>query len=122
MRSREAIALGEGENRRLTDIIEAGSTAGWHTFEQSLIKAYEDNQITEETALLYCVNRTQMRQRLDVVLKRRETGPAASSMLKMKSGTERATPVAPPPMAEMKPPGMPEMKPLATATPFQMKP
>ena len=39
MRIREAIALGENENRRLADIIEAGSTAGWHSFEQSLLKA-----------------------------------------------------------------------------------
>src|SRR5882724_486939 len=55
LRSREAIALGETETRRLSDVIEAGSTAGWHTFEQSLIKAYEEDLITEETALLYCV-------------------------------------------------------------------
>ena len=32
MRTREAIALGENDNRRLNDIIEAGSTAGWHSF------------------------------------------------------------------------------------------
>jgi twitching motility protein PilT len=84
LRSREAIALGETETRRLTDIIEAGSTAGWHTFEQSLLKAYEEESISEESALLYCVNRTQMRQRLDVAQKRRATGPAAST-LKMKA-------------------------------------
>jgi twitching motility protein PilT len=66
LRSREAIALGEAENRRLTDIIEAGNTAGWHSFEQSLLKAYEEDLITEETALLYSVNKPAMRQRLDI--------------------------------------------------------
>jgi twitching motility protein PilT len=87
LRSREAIALGESETRRLPDIIESGSTAGWHTFEQSLIKAYEEDLISDESALLYCVNRTQMRQRLDVVQKRRATSPTAST-LKMKATEE----------------------------------
>jgi twitching motility protein PilT len=84
LRSREAIALGESETRRLSDVIEAGSTAGWHTFEQSLLKAYEENLITDETALLYCVNRTQMNQRLDVARKRRDSTPVAST-LKMRA-------------------------------------
>src|ERR1035437_98684 len=66
LRTREAIELGENENRRLHDIIEAGSSAGWHSFEQSLLKAYEQDLITEETALLYCVNKPAMRQRLDL--------------------------------------------------------
>jgi len=65
LRTREAIAMGENENRRLADIIEAGSAAGWHSFEQSLHKAYEEDLITEETAMSFCVNRPGMRQRLD---------------------------------------------------------
>ena len=72
LRTREAIALGENENRRLLDAIEAGSTSGWHSFEQSLTRAYEQKLITEETALLYCVNRNLMRQRLDVINKGRD--------------------------------------------------
>ena len=84
LRSREAIALGESENRRLSDVIEANNSAGWHTFEQSLLKAYEEDLITEESALLYCVSRTQMRQRIDAFHKRRETTPQPST-LKMKS-------------------------------------
>jgi len=40
--------------------------------------------ITEETAILYCINKSQMRQRVDLVNKRRETAPAAST-LKMKA-------------------------------------
>jgi len=74
MRTREAIALGESENRRLNDIIEAGTTAGWHSFEQSLTKAYEEKLITEETALLYCVNHNQMRQRIDAIKKIQKDG------------------------------------------------
>ena len=66
LRSREAIVLGENDNRRLHDIIEAGAAAGWHSFEQSLIRAFEDDLITEETALRYSVNRPIMHQRLDL--------------------------------------------------------
>jgi len=66
LRTREAIELGENENRRLHDIIEAGNSAGWHSFEQSLLKAYEADLITEEAALLYCANKPAMRQRLDL--------------------------------------------------------
>jgi len=65
LRTREAIAEGENESRQLDDIIEAGSVSGWHTFEQSLIKAYEEDLITKETALLYCTNKMRMLQRID---------------------------------------------------------
>jgi twitching motility protein PilT len=67
LRSREAILLGENEGRRLDDIIEAGSVNGWHSFEQSLYKAYEQDLITEETALLYSSNKMKMIQRIDTL-------------------------------------------------------
>lgn len=84
LRTREAIALGENENRRLTDIIEAGSTAGWHTFEQSLLAAFEADLITEETAMLSSTNKSQMFQRIDAAKKRMQTERTVTG-LKMKS-------------------------------------
>jgi len=120
LRSREAIALGETETRRLSDVIEAGSTAGWHTFEQSLIKAYEEDLITEETALLYCVNRTQMHQRLDVARKRRETAPAVNT-LKMRVVEAPVPKPRPAPMPPQQPLQSPSQSPAPSQTP-QMKP
>src|SRR5580692_137065 len=79
LRSRESIALGENENRRFSDIIEAGSTLGWHSFEQSLAKAYEDDLITDETALLYSVNKQLMHQRVDYI-KKRVTAPESHGL------------------------------------------
>jgi twitching motility protein PilT len=94
LRSREAILQGENETRNLDDIIEAGSVSGWHTFEQSLLKAYEQDLITEETALIYCANRTRMIQRLDsLVLHKPRKGAldhALFESLKMKE-EEQAT-------------------------------
>jgi twitching motility protein PilT len=72
LRTRETILLGEAENRHFDDIIEAGSVSGWHTFEQSLVKAYEQDVITEETALLYSNNKMKMIQRLDSLNKPRQ--------------------------------------------------
>jgi len=80
LRSREAMQLGENENRRFTDIIEAGSTLGWHSFEQSLTKAYDEDLITEETALLYSINKSLMRQRVDAINKRGKTVASAHSL------------------------------------------
>jgi twitching motility protein PilT len=47
LRTRETLVYGESENRTFQEIIEAGSTRGWHSFDQSLIKAYEADLITE---------------------------------------------------------------------------
>ena len=81
LRTREAILLGENEGRNLGDIIEAGSVNGWHTFEQSLIKAYEQDLISEETALLYCANKMKMVQRIDTLsLKKPRKSPCTDTM------------------------------------------
>jgi twitching motility protein PilT len=110
LRTREAIELGESENRRLHDIIEAGSPAGWHSFEQSLLKAYEQDLITEENALLYSVNKPTMRQRLDVANSRNRRGnpkPAHTTPMMVVTPATSAPPPAPPVMAPV-PRGMVE--------------
>jgi twitching motility protein PilT len=105
LRSREAMLIGESENRRFSDIIEAGVTMGWHSFEQSLIKAYEEDLITEESALLYSINKSLMRQRVDTVNKRGKVKAEAHS-LKMAPAPE-PPPAPKPPPAPMPVPKMP---------------
>ena len=86
LRTREAILLGENEGRRLDDIIEAGTVYGWHSFEQSLFKAYEQDLITDETALLYCTNKMKMIQRIDALSlhkPRKSSGSSLYANLKM---------------------------------------
>ncbi|HXB58421.1 MAG TPA: ATPase, T2SS/T4P/T4SS family, partial [Candidatus Acidoferrales bacterium] len=97
LRTREAILMGENESRRLSDIIEAGSTMGWHSFEQSLLKAFERNQITEETALLYCVNKPTMRQRIDAAKKSADTPSFASLKMREEEKKEALKPKPPVP-------------------------
>jgi twitching motility protein PilT len=70
MRTRETILYGESEGKTFQEIIEAGSTSGWHSFDQSLLAARESGFISDETALLYCTNKSRMRRDLDHLLKR----------------------------------------------------
>ncbi|MEY2491735.1 MAG: twitching motility protein PilT [Verrucomicrobiota bacterium] len=70
LRTRETIAYGESENKTFHEIIESGTTLGWHSFDQKLLAAFEAGQITEETTILYCASKARMRQQLDQVKKR----------------------------------------------------
>ncbi|MEP6936454.1 MAG: PilT/PilU family type 4a pilus ATPase, partial [Chthoniobacterales bacterium] len=47
LRTKETVALGEGEHRSFYEIIEASTPFGWMTFDQSVLNAYENNWITE---------------------------------------------------------------------------
>lgn len=69
LRTREAVLLGETEVRDFHDIIAAAQPAGWHTFEHSLIDAFKLEKITEDTAMAYSVNKSQMRKDLDIAKK-----------------------------------------------------
>jgi twitching motility protein PilT len=80
LRTREAIAMGENENRKLFEIIEAGTTSGWHSFEQSLMLGFEADLITEETAVLYSTNKSRMRQRIDAFNKQKEPFTSQSTI------------------------------------------
>src|SRR6185437_11316310 len=53
LRTRETLLYGEGENRTFQEIIEAGNTLGWHTFDQSLLEAYKSDLITDETTIIF---------------------------------------------------------------------
>ncbi len=69
LRTREAILLGESEVRNLHEIIEANSPAGWHSFEQSLLIAFKEGKISEQTAHLYSIHKNAMSRELDAAKK-----------------------------------------------------
>jgi twitching motility protein PilT len=85
LRTRETLIYGEAENRTFLEIIEAGDIKGWHSFDQSLIKAYEAGQITDETAIIYATHKTKMRRDIDMSKKLRSSPAEESSGLKMES-------------------------------------
>jgi twitching motility protein PilT len=83
LRTREALLYGEGDNRTFQEIIEAGSTLGWHSFDQSLMRAFEQDLITEETALLFCTHKNKMRRDLEMAKKLRHPTHDEPSGLRM---------------------------------------
>jgi twitching motility protein PilT len=83
LRTRETLLYGEGENRTFQEIIEAGSTLGWHSFDQSLLKAYEADLITDDTAIIFCAHKNKMRRDIDMLKKLRAKTFEAPSGLQM---------------------------------------
>ncbi len=71
LRTRETIALGEAENRSFYEIIEASSTFGWTTFDQSILAAYEAGTITEDTAHLFATKKGRITRGIDLIQKKR---------------------------------------------------
>lgn len=69
LRTREAILLGENDLRNFHEIIESSYQNGWHSFEQTLIRLFKETRITEETAMLYSVNKPAMRKAIDIAKK-----------------------------------------------------
>ena len=83
MRTRESLLYGESENRTFQEIIEAGGTMGWHSFDQSLLEAYKSDLITDETALIFCAHKNKMRRDIDMVMKLRNLAVEEPSGLRM---------------------------------------
>ena len=71
LRVKDAIEHGESEGKTFYEIIEASSTFGWKTFDMAMLEAYEQEQITEETALLYCTNKGVVSRGIDKIKKQR---------------------------------------------------
>jgi twitching motility protein PilT len=99
LRTRETIVYGESENKTFQDIMEAGSVLGWHTFDQSFLKAFTEDLVTEETAMTYCTNKNRMRRDLDQAKKKRaaEAPADAPSGLKMYPAPPARAPLITPP-------------------------
>jgi twitching motility protein PilT len=83
LRTREAIVYGEGENRTFQEIIEAGTTLGWKTFDQSLVEAYKADLITDETALMYSAHKNKMSRDIEMIKKLRNQHHDQPSGLQM---------------------------------------
>lgn len=88
LRTRETLLYGESEGRTFQEIIEAGSTLGWHSFDQMLLKAYEADLVTEETALIFCTHKHKMRRDIDLLKKLRSGTFEAPSGLRMEHEAE----------------------------------
>jgi len=85
LRTQEAIRLGESEGKTFYDIIEASYPFGWRTFDHACTEAFEQEIITEETAMLYCTKRSVMSRGIDNLKKSRGEMTTTMSSLRMKT-------------------------------------
>src|SRR6266513_6429118 len=83
LRTKEAVALGEGEHRNFYEIIEASAQYGWMTFDQSILNAYQNDLITEDTARLYATRKGTVTRGLDLIQKSRGVDSDLESGLRM---------------------------------------
>jgi twitching motility protein PilT len=83
LRTREAIALGEGEHRSFYEIIEDSTPFGWMTFDQSILNAYENGLLSEETAKLYASRKGRVSRGVDLIQKARGIDTELDSGLRL---------------------------------------
>src|ERR1700716_2384753 len=83
LRTEETIVLGEDEQRNFYEIIEASSPFGWMTFDQSILNAYENDHITEETAKLYASRKGRITRGIDLIQKTRGIDAELDSGLRL---------------------------------------
>src|SRR3984957_8333887 len=85
LRTKETIVQGESEGKSFYEIIESSQPFGWRTFDFASVEAYEQNIITEETALLYCSKRGPVTRAIDNLKKARGENTSQLNGLRMKS-------------------------------------
>ena len=67
LRVKDAILNGEAEGRTFYDIMETGTAFGMTTFDQHLIALFEQESITQETAMAYASHRGVMGRGIDMI-------------------------------------------------------
>ncbi|OPL15219.1 MAG: twitching motility protein [delta proteobacterium MLS_D] len=71
LRVKDTILHGESEGKTYREIIEASQAFGMITFDDYIIKLYEEEQISEETALAYATTRGVVNRGIDGIKARR---------------------------------------------------
>ena len=67
LRVKDTILNGEQEGKTFYDIITAGEAFGWRTFDGSLVEAFKDGSISEETAMAYASRKATVGRGLDKI-------------------------------------------------------
>ncbi len=83
LRTRETVSMGETEDVSFYDIIEQNHTFGWCTFDQAIVRAFEESKITEDVAIQYASNKGKMSRFIDDVKKKFNITPVDTSGLKL---------------------------------------
>jgi twitching motility protein PilT len=90
IRSNELILQGEQEGKTFYEIQEAGEPFGMMTFDHSLLRAYEEGLITEDTAVNYATRRAVVQRGIDTLKQKRGEKTTDVEGLKMDSDYNRS--------------------------------
>jgi twitching motility protein PilT len=71
IRTNELILNGESEGKSFYEIQEVGEPSGMMTFDQSLVQSYEQELITEDTAVAYATRKAVVQRGIDTLKQRR---------------------------------------------------
>ena len=91
LRTQESIRLGETEGKSFYEIIAASYPFGWRNFDHACLEAFENNEIEEEVAMLYCTKRSIVSRGIDKTKKTRGESTTTLGSLRMtniKTATE----------------------------------
>ena len=86
IRVRDTILHGESEGKTYYDIMESGHAFGMVTFDQFLVKLYEEGQITQETAMAFASQRGVVGRGIDSIKSAR--GEATTDIEKLEIDAE----------------------------------
>ena len=65
LRVKDAVLHGESEGKTFYEIVEAGGAFGMKTFDQDILRLFQDGLITEESALAYASHKITVRRGID---------------------------------------------------------
>lgn len=88
LRLKELIVNGESEEKTFYDVIADGTQIGMMTFDQHILKLYENGLITEETAMAYSSKRSVVARGLDQLKAARGESTTAIKGLGMEPGAK----------------------------------
>jgi twitching motility protein PilT len=101
LRTQESIQMGEVEGKTFYEIIESSYPFGWRTFDHACLDAFDQNIISEETAILYASKRGVVTRGIDQLKKKRGEITSNLNRLQLKGdaplGAQAPAPAAPPP-------------------------
>jgi twitching motility protein PilT len=89
IRSRESILNGEAEGKTFYEIQESGEPYGMQTFDQAIVRAYENGLVTEETAVIYATRKAIVQRGIDRMKQKRGEKTTDIEGLKLDIGYDR---------------------------------
>jgi len=91
MRVKDVVLNGETEDKRIYDIIREGDAYGMWTFDQHILKLFDEKRITEETAMAYASRKAVVGRSIDTVKAERGESTTDIDELSMDQEYEKET-------------------------------